>query len=263
MFRGLSVLFLALSAWSCYSRDDASRGLLKSIANELETSSGNLRRNLKLQHDHKMEAFDACHLVSQHFGEDFLSGTSTTGGCKCDGSLDDTLTLDCDFENVCDDVGILCATVDVNVTLTNVLDENGSFGKDPKMSLASCVDTNVDFLDKMCLEMEFAKPEFFLPSACSFTYGNEKCICKIDDLFPCYDFDCSEVATSTAMARMLVSDSCKTVDLSGKNGVSMFLPALSELHGEKIADDKFFHVNKELSPMEEKFATWAETNGGE
>jgi len=269
MFHRRSALFLALSAWPCYAHDsDPRRGLLKSITKELEASSGHLRRNLKLHHDHNHDhnlgTFDACHLVSQHFGEDFLSGT-TTGGCKCDGSLEGTLTLDCDFENVCDDTGILCATVDVNVTLTNVLDENGKFGKDPKMSLASCVDTNIDLLDKMCLDMEFAQPDFFLPSACSFSYGDEKCICKIDDSIPCYDFDCSEVVTSTAMARMLVSDSCKTVDLSGRNGVSMFLPALSGLHSEPIADDKFFHINheEELSPMEEKFAAWAEKNGGE
>jgi hypothetical protein len=262
MFRNLSVLFLALTAWPCYSREDArGEGLLKSISNELEASSGNLRRELSMHHGQKKEAFDACHLVSQHFGEDFLSGT-TTGGCKCDGSLSDILTLDCDFENVCDDAGIMCATVDVKVTLTNVLDENGLFGKDPKMSLASCVDTDKEILEKMCLHMDFAKPDFFLPSACSFSYGDEKCICKIDESIPCYDFDCSEVATSTAMARMLVSDSCKTVDLSGKNGVSMFIPALSDLPGNELADDKYFHINNEISPMEEKFAAWAEKNGG-
>ena len=290
------VTFMALAVQPGYAleHDDnyGGEGLVQSIQTRLEASSGNLRRNLINHHSNNdAGVFDACHLVSQHFGNDFLSNKSHhhhkknhhvgSGGCNCDGNLNGELTLHCDFKDVCDSV--LCASVNVSVTLTDVLDDNGRFGNDPKMNLASCVDTDQDFLETMCLDMDFAKPDFFLPSACSFSYGDKQCICEVidDDSspfgVPCYKFDCSQVAfdiptdqetpTDTSMARLLKSDNCKAVDLSRKNDASILLPALSKsvVQSDLFEDEKkkmnaeFHHTaDGVLSPIEKKFAVWAE-----
>jgi hypothetical protein len=158
---------------------------------------------------------------------------------------------------VCDGSDILCADIDVNITLTGILDERGRLGRDPKVNVSACVDPDMDELEQMCLTLDFAKPEFFLPSACSFSYGGTQCVCVIDDTVPCYDFDCSS-ALPEPMNTYIVSKTCKTVDVteSGILDVSVFLPALADFPaGEK-------NPNSMQASFEEQAAHWVESNDG-
>lgn len=121
------------------------------------------------------------------------------------------LLLNCSFVDVCElDI---CASIGVNVTLSGIINENGDIGEDPKMDMEACVDTNVEFLEKMCLRLDFAKPDFFVPIDCSFTYGSMECNCKVDPSEGCYDFDCSFVVPAP-LNRAIVPDACKTVNIT-------------------------------------------------
>jgi hypothetical protein len=104
-------------------------------------------------------------------------------------------------------------------------------GEDPKMNMEACVDTNVDMLEKMCLGLDFAKPNFFVPEHCSFSYGSRECVCKIDPSNDCYEFDCSSVVPSP-LDQTIVSDTCKTVDIGESINVAVFLPSLQDLPKE-------------------------------
>jgi hypothetical protein len=221
MFLKFAVAFLGL-AWPCNSQ--ASRkGFLSMVSQKLEYTSGHVRRELASYHGGQPD-FDVCQLVEVQLGEAFIEGA--TGKCDCKGNLTDTLSLKCAFDNVCP-AGIdeFCANIQVNTTLSGILDENGGFGSDPKMDIRACVQTNVDLLKEMCLGLDFAKPDFFLPSDCSFTYGGKDCHCKIDKSVPCYDFDCSSVVP-VELADVIIADTCKKVDMTEGSDVTMFIPAL-------------------------------------
>ena len=200
------------------------------VAKRMSSTPNHLRRSLwALQQEGN--DFDICDLVQKHLGEDFSTEISSVGSgegpCECKGSLSDTVSLACSFEDVCEE-DLFCATVDVNVTLTGMVNENGGLGKDPQMGVDACVETDVDFLEKMCLELEFAKPNFFVPEDCSFSYGEKKCLCDIDPKKNCYQFDCSSEVPAF-LEDSIVADKCKTVHLGRDSNVNMLLPALKGL----------------------------------
>jgi hypothetical protein len=228
MFQKLAVTALVLAAWSSHAVQASSpEGFLSSLSKHLEETSGHIRRGLASP-PRNGNPFDVCDLVERHLGGDFIAGAD--GGCDCQGDLTETMSLTCDFENVCED-GI-CASIQVNATLAGIMEEGGGFGKDPKLSMDACVITDVDFLEEMCLSVEFSKPDFFLPTECSFAYGGKECDCKIDKAESCYSFDCSSVVLSPSLAKGMISHTCKSVDLSKGGSASMFLPALKDLPDE-------------------------------
>ena len=229
-------------------------GLLAMVTKKLDISSRNLRSKAFLTEDPSAEStfFDICGMVENHVGDAFQE-SSKTGHCDCSGSLRGTTNITCHFDHVCDGSDTICADIDVHVTLTGILNEQGRFGANPKVNVSSCVDPDLDELEKMCLTLDFAKPDFFLPSACSFSYGGTECVCVIDDTVPCYDFDCSSVLPDP-WGKYIVSNTCKKVDLTDTGlDVSVFLPALADFpDGE---------TNK-AGTFEEQAATWVKTNEG-
>jgi hypothetical protein len=228
MFPRFAVTFLALSTLPYHAAQSSSSpprdGFLAMVSKHLDATSGHLRRNLNLADEQDV---DVCQLVERHLGNGFTAEAS--GNCNCQGNLTDTLWLECSFDNVCEDD--ICASIDVNVTLSDILDDNGLFGEDPKMYMEACVDTNVDFLEKMCVGLDFAKPDFFVPEHCSFSYGSLECDCKVDPSDNCYEFDCSSVVPSP-LDQAIVADTCKTVDIGESINVAMFLPSLQDLPKE-------------------------------
>lgn len=130
-------------------------------------------------------------------------------------------------------------------------------GRDPKVNVAACINPEVVDLETMCLTLDFAKPKFFLPSACSFSYGETECVCVIDDSVPCYDFDCSS-SLPDPLDKYIVSNKCKKVDLSENVlDVSVFLPALADL---PLGDEKV-PTSMEAS-LEEQARKWREDHDG-
>jgi len=185
------------------------------------------------------DPFQICDMVELFLGDFFQGQDPLKGGhCDCSGNLVNATHVVCDFPHVCDEMmdDSLCADMAINVTLTGFLDEHGRFGPDPKVNISACMEPDLPNIEMMCLTMDFMKPKFFFPTACSFSYGEKECVCVIDDEVPCYDFDCSS-ALPDPLDMYIVSNKCKKVDLS-ENGldVSVFLPALADFpsDGEKI-----------------------------
>lgn len=216
----LLVGVLAIISTAVFGQDEnhGKESFLSMIQQRLDTPKKNLRsRVLSLQHENLDDIFDVCDLVQDHFEEALLLGDKSSAGssrsnCDCSGTLKDTTEIQCSFHDVCDDFDLLCADIDLNVTLTGILDEQGRPGLDPNVHVSSCIDTDMVQLEKMCLSMDFSKPDFFLPSACSFSYGDSKCVCVIDDTVPCYNFDCSSAGKD------LMSNTCQNLPLTG-NGL--------------------------------------------
>jgi len=256
----LSTMALTIDSHCAMATSDK-EGFMDMVTHKLERASGNLRRSLSAADPGD---FDMCDLVHLHFRNPFRLN-KPRGDCKCEGTLAETTTLECAFDHVCD--GNLCAQIQINTTLSHIVDPNSpnpfQLGADPEMKVSACVDTNRDELEEMCLELEFAKPQFFWPKDCSFSYGEHECVCVMDrndNGIPCYAFDCSEVVPRD-LAGIVVANTCKAIDLSspsfGKQGdeidvveailsssamggrtpekqdpVAVFIPALTDLPGE-------------------------------
>lgn len=222
--KGIVVAFLSLGAKHALAKDfSTSKGFMAMVHKKLEFSTGNLRRGLAQKS--VGQDIDICDLVDLHFGDRFHS-QSPDGACECNGTLTDTTTLRCRFDDVCDDFGVLCADIQVNATLADILDESGAPGTDPKMNVSACVDTDAEGLEQMCLELDFARPEFFLPSECSFSYGGKDCVCTIDKNVPCYEFNCTGVLPEP-FDKYIVANTCKKVSWDDGPDPSVFLPALA------------------------------------
>lgn len=238
-------------------------GFMDMVTQKLEEASGNLRRSLSAPGAGDVDICDLFHL---HLGNPFRLHRPR-GDCKCEGTLAETTTLECAFDHVCD--SDLCAQIQINASLSHIIDPNSpnpfGLGVDPEMKVSACVDTDLDELEEMCLDLDFAKPHFFWPKECSFSYGEQECVCVMDhndNGIPCYAFDCSKVVPQD-LAAVVVANTCKAIDLSSpisgnqgnmidvvsailssgamggassqtKDPLTVFIPALSDLPGETV-----------------------------
>ena len=249
----MALLLTGIVAGSTVEIPAAREGLMAMVHKKLDISSRNLRGQVFLTEDPSAAnpMYDICDMVENHLGDAF-QGTSKTGHCDCSGSLMTTTNVSCHFDHVCNGSDTICADIDVHVTLTGILNEQGRFGTNPKVNVSSCIDPEMVELEKMCLTLDFAKPDFFLPSACSFSYGGTECVCVIDDdSVPCYDFDCSSVLPDP-LGKYIVSNTCKKVDLADSGlDVSVLLPALADFPDGETNKATF-----------EEQAKWVESNEG-
>mmetsp|Transcript_2393 Transcript_2393/g.3400 ORF Transcript_2393/g.3400 Transcript_2393/m.3400 type:complete len:279 (+) Transcript_2393:17-853(+) len=212
---------------SNHALPDAKR-LLSKLHSSVQDGAENVRRNL--QDDTINDGMDTCLLIEALFGEDFVDGPMN-GSCDCEGMLTETFLLSCTYENIChDELESLCADLQVNITLEDVIDPAGGFGQDPTMDLDVCMDVNVEFLEIMCVHFDFEQPDFFEPDSCEFKYGGEQCLCTVE---PCFAFDCDDVVPD-ALKGEIKSSECQYVNLEmqGTEDVQMFLPALATLPDE-------------------------------
>lgn len=219
--RALPLILLSGTHASSAS-NDASQ-LVSEIQKKLNQASGNLRRGLSKLHEGGSD-IDICEFVELHFATPFRSGPPKAM-CDCQGTLATTTTLNCNFEDVCDDYDVLCVDLQVNATLAGILDDAGNLGPNPKMGFSACMDMEspVPLPEPLCLSMDFSKPDFFLPNDCSFSFGGNECVCVVDKSVPCYEFDCSSVVPGIA------SKSCQEVDLSKVIDPMVLVPMLGDL----------------------------------
>ena len=108
----------------------------------------------------------------------------------------------------------------------------------------------------MCLRLDYGKPNYFLPRDCEFSYGDRKCDCDVDQSNACYTFNCNGVVPE-ALQGVIVAEKCKEVNLVTGGDVHMFLPALTDLPGEKVSNQD---EQTGLTPIEEGFLAQAAAN---
>lgn len=106
------------------------------------------------------------------------------GGCSCDGTLGNGLSIDCKFEE-CLEGSLVCGTVGLNVT---VEDSTGL------VKTTVCMDTALDQYEEICFSYQFDMTRasgnvFDMENSCTASYGNNPCSCTMEAM--CLAIDCS------------------------------------------------------------------------
>ena len=163
-----------------------------------------------------------CELVEQEMSlEEEFAAEGITGSCTCEGTLDTTLTLACDFSNICGDRGEVCGTANFKVEMSNLIDADGNFNEvNPSMNWEVCVDVDGEWLKEICFKLDYNGLEFLVPTSCAVTYDEQDCVCSIStvslsDTFdidvPCMAWDCTEVVPEQLKPYMK-EDQCELLE---------------------------------------------------
>lgn len=129
------------------------------------------------------------------------------GGCYCDGSPNEDLTIQCSFLECVDDSTTTCGNLALELDLTDAT---------ATVSTSACVDLANDSYEEVCFSYELDMTHTQLEQTCNATYGGNPCECSIQDF--CLMLDCSAYLPGAKM------DTCQHLALDKEEDAGLFVP---------------------------------------
>ena len=219
LLRIAATLGLVLVGMASATPESSTKRLLvaNTAARNLQATAKHLLQEnvvlMQQQQKQVQKGWDVCHAVQDYLGTASGIGQDVVTSCVCQGDLMDTISMDCNFDHVCDDSGV-CSDIEVNATLSHL------FGSDTMMSIETCVDSDDPTLEKLCFGLDFAKPHFFTPDSCTATYGGRDCDCTVNGWQ--IDVNCPDFPPSSYTLEGLD-------DGSSHDAMTIVLPVLQDL----------------------------------